>query len=228
MNANLAKLIVALLIIMIIYNYMSDQKSKDSQQQLQVEISALKQQVDEKNELMQQQRQQTESLVDEQLHEIAKQMDETKEQSKKIDQQIDSLNTVTENLAEKQRIEAEMMAQQKITAQSALNASYISQGFQTMAMLKVQVVEYYMTNGQFPNTNDDLGISRPTQFATDAIRSVWISKGGRISVVYTAKSGIDKGTLSFTPKDKNNQIHWQCSSRDFKTISRYFPQCKFI
>ena len=203
-------------------------KQNSNQQQLQQEVSDLKQQVNIKDKLMKQQKQQTESVVKKQLQEIAKQMDESKEQSKKIDQQIDSLNTVTENLAEKQRIEAEIMAQQKITAQSALSASYISQGFQTMTMLKVEVAEYYMMNGQFPNSNSELKIAKPTQFATDAIRSVWISKGGRISVVYTAKSGIDKGTLSFTPKDKNNQIHWQCTSRDFKTISRYFPQCKFI
>jgi len=203
-------------------------KQDSDQQQLQQEISDLKQQVDIKDRLMEQQKQQTESVVDKQLQEIAIQMDETKEQSKKIDRQIDSLNEVTNNLAEKQKVEKEMMAQQKKMGQAALNAAYISQGFQTMSMLKAQVAEYYMETDQFPQSNDDLKIAKPTQFATDAIRSVWISKGGRISVVYTAKSGIDKGTLSFTPEDKNNQIHWQCSSRDFKSISQFFPQCEFM
>lgn len=203
-------------------------KQNSSKQQLQQEISDLKQQVDIKDKLMKQQKHQAESVVSKQLQEIAKQMDETKEQTKKIDQQIDSLNTVTKDLAKKQKIEKEMMMQHKKMGQSALNAAFISQGFQIMSMLKVQVAEYYGETGQFPHNNDDLNIVKPTQFATDAIRSVWISKGGRISVVYTAKSGMDKGTLSFTPEDKNNQIQWQCSTRDFKNISQFFPQCKFI
>ncbi len=226
---NPIKIIIVLLFIFIVY-YNLDGK-KDEEAQLQQQIAELKQQVDVKEQQIKKQEKDTKQLV----KEVAEQVNESKEQSKKINEQLTELNKVSQELTEKQAIEKQNRKEeqkqrelQRQRSEEALRATYISQGFQTMSALKQQIVEYYMTNDRFPRSNKDLNIARPQQFATEAIRSIWVSRGGKISVVYTEKSGVDKGTISLTPKVKKQQINWQCTTKDFANISHYFPQCRLL
>ena len=228
MNSLFVKALITLLLITIIYNYKTSQQDKIDQQKLQQEVSELKQHIVEKDIRLSEQEIKANLKSEKHLLEIKKQVDESKKQTKLITQQIESLNKVTENLAEKQQIEIEMMTQAKKNNQDALKAFYISQGLQMASRLKIHIAEYYFSHDKFPNRNADLKISSPTQFATEATRSIWVSKGGKIIIVYTQKSGVDKGTVNLTPKYKNNEIQWQCSSKDFKQISLYIPQCKLL
>lgn len=111
--------------------------------------------------------------------------------------------------------------------QETLNASYLAQGFQAISVFKVHIAEFYMMNGKFPENNKDLRLAEPTEFATDIIRSVSVGQGGKVIIVYNEKSGIDNGAISFTPTDKNYQLHWKCTTNDFKKIQRFIPQCYY-
>lgn len=223
------KVIIIVLFAGVIYYYLDAKNSEEAQ--MQQHIAELKQQVDVKEQLLKKQEAETKQLVEE----VAKQVNESKQQSEKINQQLTELNKVSQELTEKQELEKsnrreqqKLQALQKKRSEQALRATYISQGFQTMSSLKQQIVEFYMANGRFPRNNRELNIARPKQFATEAIRSIWVSRGGKISVVYTEKSGVDKGTISLTPKVKNQQVNWKCSTKDFADISQYFPQCRVI
>ena len=219
---NPVKVIIAVLFCGALYYYLDDKS--DEQTQLQQQIVELKQQVDAKEQQIEQQQVLVETVTD--------QVNDNKKYNEKIDQQLDELNRVSQKLREQQaidernRMEAEKQREaQKKLSDRALKATYLAQGFQTMSTLKQQVVEYYMSNGRFPRNNRELKIAKPQQFASEAIRSIWVSKGGKISVVYTEKSGVDKGTISLTPKSKNQQVLWQCTTKDFVDISHHFPQC---
>lgn len=150
------------------------------------------------------------------------------QKEQKLNQQIDKIETVVTALETQQQQEKKLRDQHKKMSQNALKASYLVQGLQTASILKMHVAEYYMSEGEFPKSNEQLGLPRADSYDNDSVRSIWISNGGKITIVYKSITGKDKGSVSLIPEDKNHQIQWKCVTRDFKNIQQLIPQCKFI
>ena len=159
-------------------------------------------------------------LLDQQLQESLK-------QTSAIDQQVETLDSVVDDLAMKQMQEKQMQAEYDVLQQRTLQASYRASGLQTASMIKMYVTEYYMMEGRFPDSNTKLRLSRPESYANDMVKSIKVSKGGRITIVYTAKSGVDGGAIVLSPRERNGQLVWQCTSRDFEDIKDTLPACFF-
>lgn len=226
MNSIFGKLAIVLLIVIAYLIYAGNKQDKANQQQLQQELSTLKQQTVNQDRLIEQQKQQVDKLGKQQLEQMSKQVEESKKQNEKLNQQIETMDNVVEDLKQKQKIEQEIMDKAQIDRQGVLNGTYIAQGLQMASTLKIHVAEYTMSSGRFPKNNRELQIASPKNFASEAIKEIWVTKG-KITIVYTEKSGINKGIVNLTPEIKNNQIQWSCSTPDFKTISRYMPQCEY-
>ncbi len=214
------------------------QKSVSTQDAEQVnQQQALIEAAENQAQILEQQLQATEQqsdLLDQRLAEskrqseaIEQRMEESKQQSTVIEGQIETLDAVVEDLAAKQQQEQQMKAQYEVLQKQALHASYRASGLQTGVMIKTYVAEYYMMEGRFPDSNTKLRLPRPESYANDTVKSIAVSKGGRITIEYTAKSGVDGGKIVLIPRERNHQLVWQCTSRDFEDIQSTMPGCFF-
>lgn len=246
LDQNFGKTIAIILIAIIaIFALMIYSNNQSHQNFLEQEIQTLKNQVsnqdstieENKNQLLiKSQRQAAEQLeVEKQLLDKQAEIDriqlENQQQlnqlkEKELDKKLDRIQSVVNDLEQQQEQEKELRKQYNKMSKGALKAAYLAQGLQTATVLKMHVAEYYMSEGQFPKNNEQLGLPRAKSYATDVIRSIWVS-GGKITVVYKQVTDQDKGAISLIPKFKNNQIHWQCVTRDFKNIQQFMPQCKY-
>ncbi|GJM05997.1 MAG: hypothetical protein DHS20C09_19930 [marine bacterium B5-7] len=240
MNTKIIVLLLALLVAYLLFDNQQQQslwqqeqvKIQDSVQQLQeVVISQDSDLVSKQKVVMDETRTQTKILQDQlkasekQSELINQQLQETMKQSSAIDKQITTLDTVVEDLAMQQLQEKQMQAEYGVLQNRALQASYRASGLQTGSMIKLYVTEYYMMEGRFPDSNSKLKLPRPESYANDRVKSITVSKGGRITIVYTAKSGIDGGAIVLSPRERNHQLVWQCTSRDFEDIQDTLPAC---
>ncbi|MFK7824624.1 MAG: pilin [Oligoflexales bacterium] len=108
-------------------------------------------------------------------------------------------------------------------------AAYISEGIVQATRIKNHVMEYYMTTGKLPSTNNDLGIAPPEQFKSESLVSLEVSKGGIITLTFDRKSGVKNGIIQFSPKVRETMNpQWACTTPSYQKISSYYPQCKYI
>ncbi|MGJ8662734.1 MAG: pilin [Marinicella sp.] len=239
------KIIAILLVLLVTYlmidNYQQKQLWQQEQAKLHESVEQLQQSVKNQDSelalkqkaVIEETRSQTQIMQDQlaatakQSELIDQQLQESQKQSKAIDQQISTLDNVVEDLAMKQLQEEQMKAENAALQERALRASYRASGLQTASMIKMHVAEYYMMEGRFPDTNRKLGLPRPNSYANDWVKSITVSKGGRITLVYTAKSGMDGGTIVLSPRERNHELVWQCTSRDFEDIQDTLPTCFF-
>ncbi len=147
-------------------------------------------------------------------------------QSQAIDQQINTLDAVVEDLAMQQMQHKQLKDVQASLRQEALHAANRLAGLSIASNMKMAVVEFYHQTGQFPSSNTQVGYPNPTAFADDNIQTISLSDGGRITVVYTARSGVEGGAISLTPKYQLGMFQWRCSTADFETIKQFVPGCE--
>jgi hypothetical protein len=148
-------------------------------------------------------------------------------QNKESQQQLhDQITNLSQQAEKQQQREQERDELNKKLGEDALIAAHLSQGFHLVGMFKVAISEYYMTKFRLPESNEELYMDKPTNYAANAVKSVRVSKGGIITIVYDHQTGIDNGTINLTPEVSNTQINWHCTSKDYKNISSYFSFCK--
>ena len=245
MNTKIIVPLLALLVLLVAYLLFDNHQQKQQWQQQQAKLHQSIQQLQEvvtgqdsdlvKNQqaVIEETRSQSEILqnqltaTEKQSELLDQRLQESLKQSSAIDQQVATLDTVVEDLAMQQMQEKQLNAEYEVLQQKAMHASYRSSGLQTGSMIKMLVAEYYMVEGRFPDSNTKLRMPRPESYANDSVKSITVSKGGRITIVYTAKSGVDGGAIVLNPREKNGQLVWQCTSRDFEDIQDTLPSCFF-
>lgn len=254
MQHNILIGLLVLLVAYLVYSNHVDQQARlQEQQQLQQSLAQFQHSVEQQKadalnrqealleqeaELLKQQQaviQQTRSQsaqLEEQLaaseqqsQQLEMRLQESAEQTEVLNEQLNTLDLVVEDLAEKQHQEAQLRKEYEAMAEQALQGSYRARGLQTASMIKTMVAEFYLTEGRFPRSNTILGLQQPTAYANEQVKSITVGKGGRITIVYTALSGKDNGAINLTPKIKNGQLEWRCSSWDFEDIRDTMPSC---
>ena len=158
---------------------------------------------------------------------LEQRIQESAGQAGRMEQQLSELDEVVSELTEKQHQEARLRSEYEAMAAQALAASYRAKGLVYAQGIKIMVAEYYMMNGRYPRNNTLLGIQRPEAYANDAVRSITVSQGGRISIVYTEKAGQAGGAIHLTPREVNGHLEWRCSSWDFEDIRDTMPTCHY-
>jgi DNA-directed RNA polymerase beta' subunit len=233
LEQHFGKIIISILLtIVLVFALMFYKSNQKHQEYLQDEINQLKNKSIEqtqKNIEFQQQ------VLDEQAQKnlqlqkdvIDKQSQINQLKEQKLDQQIDEIETVVGELKDQQIEEKQLREEYVKMSKGALNAAYISQGLQTASLFKIYIAEYFSSEGKFPNNNKQLNLPTANSYASDYINGVWVSRGGKITIVYKQYSGIDNGAISLVPKFKNDQLFWKCTTRDFKNIQQLIPQCYY-
>ena len=209
--------------------------NKSHQIFLEQEIQSLKIQVSEQNstieknkkQLFEKSKKHAEKQVEVDRVKLRNQQLFNKYKEQELDNKLDKIESVVTDLENQQKQDAALRKEYEKMSKNALKASYLSQGLQTASMLKMFVAEYTMSEGVFPNTNKQLNLPKPSSYASEAVSEIWISKGGKITVVYKQTTGQNKGAISLLPQLKNNQILWKCETRDFKNIQQFIPQCVY-
>ena len=158
---------------------------------------------------------------------LSKQVEINRLKEDEVNQELENIKEVVSGLKEQTETEKKQREANQLLSKNALKATHIASGLHMASGLKTYIVEYYLTNDRFPSKNRDLGLPKPRSYATDSIQSLWISKGGKISVIYNEKSGMKNGSMSLTPKVKNEMIEWRCESKDFKFNHEAMPNCRY-
>lgn len=86
----------------------------------------------------------------------------------------------------------------------------VSEGLNASAPVKVAVVSYYTSNGEYPANNEDAGLAESTSLAGSYTRSVAVNNG---ELVITFE-GDDIGgeTLILSPVDQGGAVTWACTT----------------
>lgn len=116
------------------------------------------------------------------------------------------------------------LAEQTISEQRA--AQVIREGLVAASSAKASVAEYYMSAGEMPGSNSDLGLGEPDSYRGQSLRSMQVADGGKIVLVFDAASGVEGGTVELTPDLAGHEsmgVQWQCSTHDFVNIARAWP-----
>ena len=99
----------------------------------------------------------------------------------------------------------------------------IGNALTTAGLVQHRVADYRQRYGRFPTSNEEALIAPPPSFASTDISSITVSGDGVVSVSLTESSGVDGGTIIFTPAvSKNtgeNSVDWVCTSPSYATIS---------
>ena len=90
----------------------------------------------------------------------------------------------------------------------------ISEGFSLLEPVKGMVMEYYETNGTWPNSNAAAAVSPPASFQTDYVDNISITgtaTGTTITITYRILALGANNTIIFTPSDiAGGRIDWSC------------------
>lgn len=119
--------------------------------------------------------------------------------------------------------------QMKRTA-TYMNYALIAEGLSVSSLLKTSIAQYHAESGAMPNSNRDVGLPAPHEFAKGALTSATIIRKGAIRLSYNKKSGVDNATILLIPNvDKRLGIKsWRCVSDSFSSIKKVSPQCQYV
>lgn len=103
------------------------------------------------------------------------------------------------------------------------HATAIGNAMAQAAGVEQLVAAYHQRTNNFPGSNAEASVKPPTSLASPDVKSIAVSSGGVVVVTLTATSGIDGGTIVFTPalsqNTDENTVDWTCKSPSFSTIS---------
>ncbi|MGH8529676.1 MAG: pilin [Nevskiales bacterium] len=107
------------------------------------------------------------------------------------------------------------------------SAAYLAEGLNASANAKAVITEYYQSNGEWPNSNEDVGLPAPGEFSGRALRSMAVTSGGTIRLTYNEKTGVRGGTIELIPDASQPEIgvKWRCESSSYSNITITIPQC---
>jgi hypothetical protein len=83
------------------------------------------------------------------------------------------------------------------------------------------VAAYHLRTNNFPGSNAEAGVKPAASLASPDVTSIEVTSGGSVVVTLTATSGIDGGTIVFTPATNTDEssVDWTCRSPSYSTIA---------
>lgn len=96
-----------------------------------------------------------------------------------------------------------------------MTAAYLVEGLNLATPVKMQVTEFYYTQGEFPASNDELGLPPPEALSGRSVKSIEVSMGGKITVTYNAAFKKDS-SIVLTPTTQSGysmqNLKWVCAT----------------
>lgn len=94
-----------------------------------------------------------------------------------------------------------------------LSAAHFVEGLSLATPIKMRVVEYYMTQGEFPESNEELGLPTSRSIRSRSVKSIEVSMGGKITITYNSALKEDS-TLILKPTIPHGytaqSVEWVC------------------
>ena len=87
--------------------------------------------------------------------------------------------------------------------------THVEEGLTLAADAKLAIVEYYSTNGKFPQDNAAVGLPIGTSITGNAVKSIIVNYS-RVEIVYNTKI-LNNATLYIQGSIVNDNIHWTCN-----------------
>ena len=137
--------------------------------------------------------------------------------------------------AERERAAADAVLQAKVeqgrklaerTLAQAHEAQVLREALVVASSAKAAVVEYYLTTGEMPSENAQVGLGAADTWRGTSLRSLQIVEGGRILLAFDESSGADGGAIELAPDLADSEsmgVQWQCTTQDFEHIARVWP-----
>ena len=103
------------------------------------------------------------------------------------------------------------------------HSAAISSALSQAAGVEQLVATYHQRTNNFPGSNAEAGVKPAASLASPDVSSIEVANGGSVIVTLTATSGIDGGTIVFTPATSQNTdentVDWTCRSPSYSTIA---------
>lgn len=150
------------------------------------------------------------------------------EQTRQLEQQSRQLQQQSRALQQEGEALREQVASDRAYAENEraryLSAAAVGEGLQLASQIKAQVVEFYLQEGVWPNSNAALGLSAPEQYRGRSLRSMQVQDGGVIRLAYE-----ESGEVRLRPQADvaGNRISWQCLTGSYPDIASLIPQCRY-
>lgn len=151
---------------------------------------------------------------------------QTRKDSEILRQQADALSKQAAALKTQVDDEHQQAAADR---ERLLRATYLSEGLVAAAAGKTAIAEYYLTRGELPTSNRDVGMPEPDQFKGKSLRRLQVSARGVITLSYDGHSGVDGGTIQMIPEVGNAAmgVKWRCVTASYPDIPALVPQCEY-
>jgi hypothetical protein len=92
---------------------------------------------------------------------------------------------------------------------------------------KIVVSEFFLTNGELPNSNKQVGLGKPKSYASEEspLVSLTVLQGGVVELTYNETTGVGNGKVRFVPQPMGPKLEWRCEAADYPGLSKYFSDC---
>ncbi len=89
------------------------------------------------------------------------------------------------------------------------------------------ITEYFLMEGELPNSNKQAGLGTPKSFASEdsPLTSLTVLKGGVVELSYNETTGVKDGKVRFTPTPMGPKLEWKCEASDYPGLSKYVSGC---
>lgn len=105
----------------------------------------------------------------------------------------------------------------------------ISSAMSHVQQLKMLVTEHYLTNGEMPSSNKEMGLPSAREYSAGALQSLGVGKNGVIIAEFNERSGVRDGRLQMIPDDSKPHMGllWKCVSPSFADIGSWMAGCEY-
>jgi type IV secretory pathway VirB10-like protein len=110
---------------------------------------------------------------------------------------------------------------------AAMQRQWLAEGLQAADRLKPAVVEYFLMAGEFPSSNDDIGLGSPAEMRTARIASVTVMSGGKIKVLFRDFIGSPAAWMRMAPTSLGGPVVWRCET-NAPAVSKFLTDCKMV
>jgi|GEM_PF-4594746 len=167
--------------------------------------------------------------LDQQARLIQQQQAALDQQQAVVEKQLQAAGSLAEKYEghlEQQKAEQEMA---EVMRTQHMNAAYMASGLSLASRLKPRIMEHYMMEGRFPESNGDVGLPDPDRMGSHGVRSVGITEEGGIEITYGPETGIDGGVVLLSPTERAQagRVDWNCTTPDYPDIARFLPTCQY-
>lgn len=105
----------------------------------------------------------------------------------------------------------------------------IAEGMALLGMVKVQLAEYYQSEGRFPASNAALGLPPANQYVRHAVVGVEVRPMGVLLVRFNGQSGVDGGEVRFKAdvSKPHMGLGWDCTTPHYRDIAQWAGSCRY-